>query len=139
MCWLWERGHVAVPLGHSPNWDLIAEIDGRLLRVQVKTSRQFRLGRWEVTLCTRGGNRSWNGVVKRLDPVAYDYLLVHVADGRRWFIPSTAVGGGVGIRLGGPKYAEFEIERGEAFPSAGQVERDRSTIVSLRSGGCPSG
>ena len=38
MQWLASQGaSVALPVGHSPDWDLIAELDGRLLRVQVKT------------------------------------------------------------------------------------------------------
>ncbi len=37
--WLTRQGAtVSAPLGHSPDYDMIAEIDGRLLRVQVKTS-----------------------------------------------------------------------------------------------------
>ena len=63
-----------------------------------------------MTVCTRGGNQSWNGVVKRLDPARYDYLFVLVADGRRWFMPSEAAVGGTKICLGGPVYAEYEIE-----------------------------
>ena len=117
--WLVKAGaHVYIPLGHSPDCDLVADMDGRLVRVQVKTSRFFRLGRWEVALATRGGNRSWNGVVKRFTPDRADFLFVHVADGRRWFIPSSDLGGGSGIRLGGPKYAAFEVEPGRPFPAA---------------------
>ena len=103
MQWLaWKGATVAIPPFHSPYWDLIAELDGELLRVQVKTSAFPRKRRWEVRVCTAGGNQSWTGLVKRLDPTRYDYLFVHVADGRRWFIPSGAVGGGRGILLGGP-------------------------------------
>jgi hypothetical protein len=117
MYWLASKGaHVAVPVGCSPHWDLMAELDGQAIRVQVKTSRRFVNGRWDVTLCTRGGNRSWNGLVKRLDASLYDYLFVLVADGRRWFIPSNRVEGGSGLRLSGPTYAEFEVERGDAIP-----------------------
>src|SRR3954471_12402662 len=88
MHWLASRGgRIAVPVGHNEHWDLIAELREELLRVQVKTSGFWRNARWEVTLCTRGGNRSWGGVVKRLDPARFDRLFVHVADGRRWFIP----------------------------------------------------
>jgi hypothetical protein len=111
--WLrWNGYGVYLPLGHSPHSDLIAEDGARLLRVQVKTSTVFRNGRWDITVCTRGGNRSWSGLVKHLDPLHIDYLFVLVADGRRWFIPSEAVDGGCGIILGGPKYAAFEIEPG---------------------------
>jgi hypothetical protein len=106
-----------VPLGHSPHCDLVAEADGALMRVQVKTCTVFRTGRWEVTLCTRGGNQSWSGLVKRLDPGRIDYLFVLVADGRRWFIPADAIAGGSGILLGGPKYASFEVDVGRPLPS----------------------
>jgi hypothetical protein len=118
MHWLAMRGaRVAIPVGHSPDWDLIAELGGRLLRVQVKTSTVFRGGRWEVTLCTRGGNQSWNGLVKLLDPSRCDYLFAQVADGRRWFIPAGDLGGGSGIRLSGPKYERFEVEPGPPLVS----------------------
>jgi hypothetical protein len=81
-----------------------------LRRIQVKTSNCFRNNRWSVAVCTRGGNRSWSGLVKRLDPEAYDYLFVLVGDGRRWLIPSHEVSGGCAIHLGGPKYAGYEID-----------------------------
>jgi PD-(D/E)XK endonuclease len=118
MEWLVAAGaYVAVPLGHSPDWDLIAEFGGRLVRVQVKTSQCYRNNRWLVTLCTRGGNRSWSGVVKILDQTRCDYLFAHVGDGRRWFIPSSALGGTSNIMLGGPKYAAFEVEPGRPLPN----------------------
>jgi hypothetical protein len=112
--WLGSLGWpVFLPIGHSPDYDLVTDFGDGLSRVQVKTSTVFRLGRWDVTVCTRGGNRSWSGVVKRLDPTNYDYLFVLVGDGRRWFIPAADVQGACGLRLGGPKYAEYEIDRGE--------------------------
>jgi hypothetical protein len=58
------------PLGHSPDADLIAEIRGRLFRVQVKTS----------TFAP-----SWTGVTKLFDPSRFDLLFALVGDGRRWF------------------------------------------------------
>jgi hypothetical protein len=42
---------------------------------------------------------------------------VLVGDGRRWLIPSTIVEGGSGVHLGGPKYAEYEIEPGQPLPA----------------------
>lgn len=123
MQWLAGAGaKLYVPVGHSPDSDLIAEVGGRLLRVQVMTSTVFRKARWEVTLCTRGGNQSWNGVVKLLDPARCDYLFVLVADGRRWFIPAASLGGGSGILLGGPKYEEFEVDPGTPLPARGAQE-----------------
>ena len=111
--WLVTAGAtVCVPLLHSPDYDLIADWSGRLERVQVKTSVAWHKRRFVVALCTRGGNQSWNGVIKRLDATRCDTLFVHVGDGRRWYIPASALGGGSGITLGGRKYSEYEIEPG---------------------------
>jgi hypothetical protein len=112
--WFGERGaSVFIPLFHNnPHFDLVADWGEGPKRVQVKTSSYFQNGRWGITLCTRGGNRSWSGLVKTLDPSQYDYLFVVVGDGRRWLIPADDVGGGSGLNLGGPKYERFEIERG---------------------------
>ncbi len=78
----------------------------------MKTSTVWRKGRFEVTICTRGGNQSWSGVVKHFSPSRCDWLFVHVADGRRWFIPAREVEGGSGMRLGGPKYVAYEVKPG---------------------------
>jgi hypothetical protein len=61
------------------------------------------------------GPSSWNGVAKRFDPARVDYLFVLVGNGRRWFIPADVVEGSRGLVVGGPKYSEFEIERGTPF------------------------
>jgi hypothetical protein len=106
---------VWIPFGHSPDCDLLAQKEGKLLRIQVKTSTLFRKERWAVATATRGGNRSWNGVVKRLEGKRFDYLFVVVGDWRCWFIPTAEVDGRSGICLGGPKYSEFEVD---AYPQS---------------------
>ena len=115
MHWLaWQGAAVFMPVGNCRDYDLIADFGhGLPVRVQVKTSTCFNRQRWSVSVCTRGGNQSWNGMVKRLEPSQYDWLFLHVGDGRRWFIPSTVVEGGCGIQLGGPKYGEFEVDPGD--------------------------
>jgi hypothetical protein len=111
--WLLGRDlPVFMPIGHSPDYDLLTDFGTGVIRVQVKTSTQVRKNRWEVTVCTRGGNRSWSGLVKYLDPSRYDRLFVLVADGRRWFIPAAEVQATSLLCLGGPKYERFEIESG---------------------------
>jgi hypothetical protein len=119
--WLTSAGAtVFLPFGHSPDFDLVAAAQGRLIRVQVKTSTQ-RVStpdgqtRCAVALATRGGNQSWSGRTKKIDPALFDYLFAHIGDGRRWFIPSLEIDGQSGITLGGPKYSEFEIESGRAI------------------------
>ena len=75
----------------------------------MKTATLFRKRRWEVAICTRGGNQSWNGIVKKFEQNRFDYLFVVVGDWRCWFIPSAEVRGQTSLRLGGPKYERFEI------------------------------
>ena len=113
MEWLACQGaRIYVPVGHSPDVDLIALVGERALRVEVKTS-DHRIGeRWGVLISTRGGNRSWNGLVKYFDPSRCDFLFVHVGDGRRWFIPTADLECRSQLTLGGAKYSEFEIEAG---------------------------
>lgn len=62
MEWLASQGaHIYVPLGHSPDIDLIAELGGRLIRVEVKTATHRRDGRWAVLISTRVGIRAGLG------------------------------------------------------------------------------
>jgi hypothetical protein len=101
-----------------PLVDLVTRIDGRLLGVRVKTSTVVRGRRFEVTLCTRGGNQSWSALVKRFSSERCDWLFVLAADGRRWFIPATAVEAGTRLVLGGQKYDAHEVERGRPLSEA---------------------
>ena len=83
MSWLVQAGYgIWIPFGHSPDCDLIAERDHKLLRIQVKTTTAFRKGRWEVAICTRGGNQIWNGIVKKFEPIRFDYHFVVAGDWR---------------------------------------------------------
>jgi PD-(D/E)XK endonuclease len=114
--WLTRMGAtVFVPLGHSPDIDLIADLEGRTLRIQVKTSCRVittpdGYDRYVVALATCGGNQSWNKRVKYFDASRVDYLFALTAEGRRWLIPSSVLEARNAVTLGGPKYASFEIE-----------------------------
>jgi hypothetical protein len=138
--WLAGRGAlISIPFGNSRHYDLVAELGEELIRVQVKTTTVRRRARWEVALCTRGGNRSWSGMSKLLDPRRFDYLFALVGDGRQWFIPSRRLGGGSSVALGGPKYREFEVERGDPIPGSVNGKPPLQSSSPGPSGGCPSG
>jgi PD-(D/E)XK endonuclease len=119
--WLTRMGAtVLIPFGHSPDYDLVADVDDQLLRIQVKTSTYVETTpsgqrRYQVQIATNGGNQSWSGVAKRFDPSRFDLLFVLTGDGRRWLIPAHNIGGETGINVGGPKYAHFEVEAGRAI------------------------
>jgi Holliday junction resolvase-like predicted endonuclease len=125
MEWLAGRGaHIYVPVGHSPDVDLIAEINGVVLRVEVKTTtNRDSADRWHVMIATRGGNQSWNRVAKYFDRERCDFLFVHVGDGRRWFIPTGAIDARSAIRLGGQKYSDYEVEIGRPLTAVHEEPR----------------
>ena len=116
-CWYELHGHVVfIPTGRSPDYDFVADDGERLIRVQVKTSGSVTpYGRWAVSICTRGGNQSWSGLSKRFSADRCGELFVVSVDGRRWRIPSGAVGATTKISLGGRKYAQYEVEPGPAL------------------------
>jgi hypothetical protein len=123
--WLLRAGAcVFVPFGHSPDFDLVAAFDSRLYRVEVKTTTSLIRGsthRYDLHIATGGGNQSWNRVMKLFDPARCDFLFVLVADGRRWFIPTCAIEGKRHMVIGGPKFAEFEVEDDDAPRTAGRL------------------
>jgi PD-(D/E)XK endonuclease len=126
--WLTGAGaSVSLPLFSHPDYDVIADRGDRIERVQVKTSGQLNGDRFVVSLFTRGGNRSWNRIVKRMSDARCDVVFVHVADGRRWYIPVGHIKGTTAIVVGGPKYAEFEVDRGAPLPT-----RDPPAVVVKR-------
>ena len=131
-------------MGHSPDVDLIADIGKTLRRVQVKTSTYAiktprGLDRWSVSLTTSGGNQTWSGAYKVLDPARIDYLFVLVGDGRRWLMPSRSLEACRAISLGGAKYSEFEVERGTPMSPLIYKNGDLNRIDSPLLGECQSG
>ena len=119
IAWLAQQGAlIFTPLFRSPDYDLIAEMAGRVVRIEVKTSISVtQVGNWLVSICTRGGNQSWNKIAKRFDRNRSDFVFAHVGKGRRWFIPAARIEAGTVIALGGRKYAQFEIEPGPPLPT----------------------
>jgi hypothetical protein len=145
MEWLASKGALVwIPLGHSPDVDLMAELDGRLSRIQVKTTTYTVKtpnghSRWQVAIATCGGNRSWNGAAKEFDARRVEYLFVLTGDGRRWFIPADVIEGSRAVLLGGSKYSEFEVESGSSVESLVHPRGNPNRIDSALEGECQSG
>jgi PD-(D/E)XK endonuclease len=137
MEWLASKGaHIYIPVGHSPDVDLIADIGAGLIRIEVKTCTfQNKLGRWEAHIATNGGNQSWSGRVKYFDPDRCEYLFVHTGEGRRWFIPTAALDCKAGLTLGGPKYSAFEIEPGRPLAMVPEATGLESAFSAALAGG----
>ncbi len=81
-----------MPLTDSQNYDLVVEMDGKLQRVQVKTSTHKHKGKYYVvSMTTKGGNRSGIGKIKRFSADDVDLVFVVVGDGTMYLIPSGVV------------------------------------------------
>jgi PD-(D/E)XK endonuclease len=139
LVWLARQGaKVSIPLGHNPHYDLVADLNGSLVRVQVKTCTLFR-GRWHVTLCTRGGNQSWNGLVKHLNPSRYDYLFVLVGDGRQWFHPIPQCWRRKRHSSRRPQVRRIRVGPRRTHPSRPPAMSRLYNRLATPPGGCPSG
>jgi len=100
---------VSIPLTDSQDYDLIVDIDGKLNRVQVKTSRcSEKSGIYKVNLRVLGGNRSGTGKVKHFDSGLVEYVYILVANGDRYFIPTSAIESKSCIHVG-QKYLEYKV------------------------------
>ena len=79
---------VAIPTGIHLPYDLLAELDGQLYKVQVKTTNRIVGGtteapRYEVFIATSGGNTRKNSV-KAFDPSLIDIIFELSGDGSCW-------------------------------------------------------
>lgn len=82
---------ISIPLTDSQDYDLVADIDDKLYKVQVKTTTfKNSNGSFRVNLRVFGGNRSGQSV-KHFDNKVVDYLFVVTEDGDKYFIPSNFV------------------------------------------------
>jgi hypothetical protein len=91
---------VSVPMTDNLRYDLVIDRDGRLRRVQVKTTGYQRFGRYEVSLRTSGGNRSGMGAVKYLTAEECDLVFVYALNGDMWEFPAEVVSGSGMLNLG---------------------------------------
>lgn len=79
---------VSIPLTDSQDYDLVVDLDGKLKKVQVKTTtQQTGSGHYLVGLRLLGGNSKRNFVHKRGHEPVYDYLFVVTADLDQYLIP----------------------------------------------------
>ena len=91
IAYLSRIGTVSIPLTDSQDYDLIAEIDDRLYKVQVKTTQyKSKYGIYKANLSVKGGNRSFN-TIKKFDNTKVDYVYVMTSEGKSYFIPTSSI------------------------------------------------
>lgn len=102
---------VAIPLNDTQKYDLIVDIDNKLQRVSVKTSRNTRNNgeSYSVQLRNTGGNRT--GTVRQVpfDNTSCDLLFIYTADEKIYLIPAKDIEAKNAINVGN-KYTEYLVE-----------------------------
>ena len=92
---------VSIPNTDNAKYDLVVDKDGKLNRVQVKTTTfQAPSGSYQVMLRTMGGNQSWSGVYKRIYKDDVDFLFVACEDGSIYEFPSEVIHNKSTVTLG---------------------------------------
>ena len=98
---------VALPLNDTQKYDLIADFNGKLQRVQVKTCRyKNNYGSYEVLLKNCGGT-SKGSKIRPFDNTACDYLFIITGDDKTYLIPSQIVTTVHSMSIN--KYLSFEV------------------------------
>lgn len=102
IAWFTRREYtVCIPLTDSQKYDLIVERDGRILRVQVKTTtRRAPSGSWEVAVKTCGGNRSGRGKISYFNHEDAEVLFILASSGEIWIIETNKDTPRSSIKLG---------------------------------------
>ena len=101
---------VSIPLNDTQPYDLIADFNGKLQKIQVKTSRATNNGiSYEVQLRNTGGNRT--GTVRQVafDNTTSDYLFIYTANEKIYLIPTKNITATNAITVG-IKYTEYEVQ-----------------------------
>lgn len=99
---------VALPLNDTQKYDLIADFNGGLQRVSVKTSRNTRTdgATYEVLLKNCGG--TGRGQTRYFDNNACDYLFIYTASEDLYLIPAKDIDAKSEIVVG-KKYTEYIV------------------------------
>lgn len=100
---------IAIPLNDTQKYDLIADFNGKLQRISVKTSRATENGKsFSVQLRNTGGS-SGNNKVRPFDNKSCDYLFIYTINEEYYLIPSKEVTAINSIKVG-PKYYDYLVE-----------------------------
>ena len=113
---------VSIPLNDTQKYDLVADFNGKLQRVSVKTSRNTRTNgkSYEVQLRNTGGS-SGKSVIRLFDNESADYLFVYTANDKMYLIPFSAITTTSEIVVG-IKYTEYLVEEKPFSVFAQEIE-----------------
>lgn len=101
---------VSIPLNDTQKYDLVVEINNKLKKVSVKTSRNTNNGvSYSVQLRNTGGNRTGNVRQVDFDNTSCDLLFIYTADEKMYLIPAELIEAKNSICVGN-KYKEYIVK-----------------------------
>ena len=68
---LLELGDVSIPVGNNARYDCVLDLNGKLLRIQIKTAKQLDKNRFHVPLANKPGGK---GKLKQYTKENTDYI-----------------------------------------------------------------
>lgn len=101
---------VSLPLNDTQPYDLVADFNGKLNKIQVKTTRfsENNGKSYVVQLRNCGGNRTSSVRIISFDNKTCDYLFVYTGANKIYLIPSREITSTNSISVG-VKYTEYEV------------------------------
>ncbi|MFZ1258098.1 MAG: group I intron-associated PD-(D/E)XK endonuclease [Candidatus Saccharimonas sp.] len=101
---------VCLPIGDKRPYDLIAEQEGKLYRVQVKYAGYYTgEQKYKAALRTMGGNQSYFSAKKYSD-TDFELLFIYVGNGRMFLIPWPELKNRNSVSIEASKFARFEVK-----------------------------
>lgn len=100
---------VSIPLNDTQKYDIIADFNGGLQRISIKTSR-FKSSNtsYEVLLKNTGGS-SGNNKIRLFNNQDCDYIFIYTANEELYLIPSKEIQATNSICVGN-KYNEYKVK-----------------------------
>ena len=101
---------VAIPLNDTQPYDLVADIDGKLVKISVKTGRSTKNQKtYSVQLRNTGGGRK-NGLRQVLfDNSTCDYLFIYTIDEGLYLIPAKDIEVTSAITVGTAETEKYRV------------------------------
>lgn len=100
---------VSIPLNDTQKYDIIADFNGGLQRISVKTSRYKSSNTsYEVLLKNTGGS-SGNNKIRLFNNQDCDYIFIYTANEELYLIPSKEIQATNSICVGN-KYNEYKVK-----------------------------
>ena len=102
---------VAIPLNDTQKYDLIADFNGGLQRISVKTSAFTKNGKTYPVVLKNSGGASGKSNIRKFDNTASDYVFVYTADNDTYLIPSNTITSeyGIVVRNKENKYSQYIV------------------------------